>query len=194
MSEEVEPLSDGTYHTILRPVNFHSNGFVPYGTATFHVNGDNFQVSTALDDDARVTHRQSVHLGSRCPNMSDDRNGDGFVDYQEALAVVGSVLLPLDNDVNAQLAGAENYPRGSGMTYNRTASVSRITADLWQADENGGDEIMKLASGAAMGLNSRVVLVHGTSNNSLPTSVAARTGESAALSLPIVCGVLRKVK
>lgn len=193
MQAQMEPLTDGTYYTVLRPINFSSNGYIPYGSATFKVSGDQFSAATTMDDDQRVTHRQSVHVGTRCPNQGDDRNGDGFVDYQEAMAVVGSVILPLDNDISSQAAGAESYPRGGGMTYNRSASLSRLSADMWQPDENAGDEIMKLASGEPVGLNSRVVLVHGTINSSLPASVAARAGETPDQSLPVVCGVLKKV-
>lgn len=190
---QMEPLTDGTYYTVLRPVNFASNGYIPYGSATFKVSGDQFSAATTMDDDQRVIHRQSVHLGTRCPSQSDDRNGDGFVDYQEAMAVVGPVMIPLDNDISSQAAGAGSYPRGGGMTYNRSASLSRISADLWQLDENGADEITKLASGEPMGLNSRVVLIHGTLNSALPATVAARAGETPDQSLPVVCGVLKKV-
>lgn len=194
MQQELEPISEGVYRTVLRPVNIISNGFIPYGTAVFRVKGDELEVRTEMDDDQRVTHRQAVHVGTRCPNLSDDANGDGFVDYQEALAVVGSAYLPLDNDLSSQKAGSEVYPRGPGMTYSRRAPLSRITADLWLPDENPGDEIMKLAAGDAFGLNGRVVLIHGTKNSALPASVAARPGETADVSLPVVCGVLKKIE
>lgn len=169
----------GTYYAILRPVNFHSNGFLPYGQATFTLKDDFLQVSTAMDDDQAVTHRQTLHMGSRCPTAADDTNGDSYVDYNEAMAVVGKVLMPLDGDLNSVAAGAEMYPRGIGMTYNKSASLAKINADLR----------MKI------GFEGRVVLVHGTSQNSaFPTSLASFQGEPAHLSLPVTCGILKKVE
>lgn len=192
-SEMVE-VTPGTYYTVLRPVNFHSNGFIPYGAATFTVEGDQLQVSTSLDDDQAVFHRQSVHLGSRCPTAKDDVNGDGFIDYNEAIAVVGKVMLPLDNDLSSQMAGAGFHPRGPAMTYNRSASLSAINQDLWKADEDGSDDITKLPNGKSFGLEERVVLVHGTSAKEGLQSLASYRGEAPHLSLPIVCGVLTKVQ
>lgn len=169
----------GTYYAVLRPVNMHSNGFFPYGQATFKLEGDLLSVSTAMDDDQRVTHRQTLHMGSRCPTMSDDMNGDSYIDYNEAMAVVGKAIMPLDGDLNSQAAGAEIYPQGSSMTYNRSASLSRINADL----------------GMKIGFEGRVVMIHGTSANpSFPTSIASFQNEPAHLSLPVTCGILKKVE
>jgi hypothetical protein len=194
-SREYVEATPGSYYTVLRPINFHSNGFIPYGTATFKLNNDQLQVSTSLDDDQAVKHRQTLHIGTRCPTLSDDTNGDSFIDYNEAIAVVGSAIMPLDNDLNSQLSGAEVYPVGRSMTYNRSASLSAINADLWKADEDPSDNIMKLARGKGIGFEARVVLVHGTAfQSSFPTSLATYKDEAAHLSLPIVCGILTKVE
>lgn len=168
----------GTYYAILRPVNFYSNGFLPYGQAMITVNGDTVNVSTAMDDDQAVTHRQTVHMGSRCPTAADDSNGDSYIDYNEAMAVVGKAIMPLDGDLNSQAAGAGVYPRGIGMTYNRAGSLAKIYADL----------------GTKIGFEGRVVMIHGTAiNNAFPTSIATFQNEPANLSLPVTCGVLKKV-
>lgn len=169
----------GTYYAILRPVTFHSNGFLPYGQATIKIDGDMVTVNTAMDDDQPVNHRQTVHMGSRCPTAADDTNGDTYIDYNEAMAVVGKAMMPLDGDINSQAAGADVYPRGIGMTYYRTGSLAKINADL----------------GMKIGFEGRVVLVHGTSSNSsFPTSIASFQTEAANLSLPVTCGILRKVE
>ncbi len=191
---EMVEASPGTYYSVLRPVNFHSNGFIPYGMATFTLADDVLQVNISMDDDQGVAHRQSLHLGTRCPSESDDRNADGFIDYEEAMAVVGPALMPLDNDLNSQLAGEEIYPKGPGMTYNKTASLQKINDDLWSRDENPSDNLMKLDNGKGIGFEDRVVLVHGTSyQGSFPASLASYNGEDAYLSLPVVCGVLKKI-
>lgn len=168
----------GTYYAVLRPVNIHSNGFLPYGQATFGLQNDLLQISTVLDDDQAVPHRQTLHMGSRCPSAADDTNGDTFIDYNEAMAVVGQPVMPLDGDLNSVAAGEGVYPRGIGMTYNRSASLSKINADL----------------GMKVGFEGRVVLIHGTSfNPNLPTSIASFQGEPAHISLPVVCGILKKI-
>jgi len=106
---------------------------------------------------------------------------------------VGPVIMPLDSDLNSQMSGVETYPRGPGMSYVRTASISKINADLAKADENAADNIMKVPAG--IGFMARVVLAHGTSaqTGALPTSVAGFASESAHFSLPVVCGVLGKI-
>lgn len=192
--QELVEATPGTYYSVLRPVNFYSNGYIPYGAATFTVKENQLQVSTSMDDDQAVAHRQSLHLGTRCPTAGDDTNGDGFVDYNEAIAVVGPALMPLDNDLSSQKAGAEIYPRGRGMTYNKSASLPQVNADLWVSDENPSDNVTKLAPGQALGFEERVVLVHGTSASVLlPNSLSSYPGEAAHLSLPVVCGVLKKI-
>lgn len=177
-SSQMVEATPGTYYAVLRPVNIHSNGFLPYGQATFSLQNDLLQVSTVLDDDQAVPHRQTLHMGSRCPSAADDTNGDTFIDYNEAMAVVGQPVMPLDGDLNSQTAGEGGYPRGIGMTYNRSASLSKINADL----------------GMKVGFEGRVVLIHGTSfNPNLPTSIASFQGEPAHISLPVVCGILKKI-
>lgn len=180
---EMTEATPGTYYTVLRPVNFHSNGFIPYGQATFTLQNDQLEVNTSLDDDQPVKHRQTLHIGTRCPTSEDDTNGDSFIDYNEAMKVVGKVLMPLDGDINSQADGAEIYPSGRGMSYSRLASLSKINADL------------KLPPGKGIGFEGRVVLIHGTASQSVfPTSLASYPGEPAHISLPVVCGVLKKVE
>jgi hypothetical protein len=193
LQAETVPLTDGTYHTALRPLNPKSAGYLPYGTSTIRVNGDEMSASVTLDDATNVEHEQNIHMGSRCPEASDDKNGDGFVDYEEAMAVVGPVILPLDNDIQTQKSGEGNYPTGRSVTYSRKASVDRLTTDLWQADEDESDNIMKLNSGASFGVVGRVVLVHGVSNKSLPASVKSKPNQTPGYSLPIVCGMIQQI-
>lgn len=194
-SREMSEAVPGTYYTVLRPVNFQSNGFIPYGSATFTLNSDQLDVNISMDDDQAVPHRGMLHLGTRCPTLKDDSNGDGFIDYDEAMKVVGPGLMPLDGDLNSQTAGAMVIPRGPAMTFKRVASLSKINEDLWSADETPSDNIIKLAQGRGIGFQDRVVLVHGTSQKTaFPASLASHPGEAAHLSLPVVCGVLKKIE
>lgn len=195
VAHEMNEATPGTYYSVLRPVNFYANGFIPYGAATFTLKGDQLQVNVVMDDDQSVPHRQSLHLGTRCPRLSDDTNGDGFIDYEEAMAVVGPVVVPLDNDLNSQEAGAGSYPRGPSMTYNKIALLSKINADLWLPDPDPADNLIKLTPGRGIGFEGRVVLVHGTTpQNHFPSSLATNANEPVHLALPVVCGVLEKIE
>jgi hypothetical protein len=188
--------ADGVYHAHLRPLNPRSNGFLPHGGATFRVDGDKLSVTTYLDDASSVTHRQSVHVGTSCPTAAHDSNGDGMIDYKEALKAVGPVLIPLDEDLSSQEKGAEIYPRGSSFTYNETGMVSEMVNNLYEADPVPGDEITKLRRGQGMKLVGRVVLVHGTyaASDLLPTTLGTRGSDPANLALPVACGVIAPVQ
>lgn len=191
---QAEEAANGVYHAHLRPMNPHSNGFLPHGGATFTIDGDKLFVKTFLDDDSSVTHRQSVHVGTRCPGPSDDQNGDGLVDYQEALRVVGPVLIPLDAELSTQEKGAEVYPRGTGFTYTETVSRAQLMEDLWSPDGNPSDEMTHLARGEQLKLVGRIVLIHGTTSSSLlPATLSGRGSEAPNLSLPVVCGVISNI-
>ena len=183
--------ADGIYHAHLRPVNPHANGFLPHGGATFRVEGDKLSIKTYLDDASGVTHRQSVHVGTSCPTGANDTNGDGLIDYQEALKAVGPVLVPLDGDLSSQEKGAEIYPTGSSFTYNESGFMSEMLSNLWEADAAPADEFAKLGSGEGMRLVGRVVLVHGTfMNDFLPATLSSRGGDPSNLALPVVCGTI----
>lgn len=186
--------ADGIYHAHLRPMNPHANGFLPHGGATFRVDGDKLSVKTYLDDASGVTHRQSVHTGTSCPTSANDSNGDGLIDYQEALRAVGPVLIPLDSDLSSQEKGAEVYPTGSSFTYNETGFMTEMLNNLWEVDAVPADEFAKLGSGEGIKLVGRVVLVHGTfSNDLLPASLSGRGSDPANISLPVVCGVISPI-
>lgn len=186
---------DGVYHAHLRPLNPHSNGFLPHGGATFKIEGDVLTVKTFLDDDSAVIHRQSVHQGSSCPTAAHDSNHDGMIDYQEALRAVGKVLIPLDGKLSSQDAGAEIYPKGGSFTYTQSASITDMMNDLWAPDITPGDEFAKIHRGEGMKLVGRVVLIHGTYNSDqvLPT-LSTRGSDPANLSIPVVCGVIQPVQ
>ena len=176
-----EAQAEGNYRAILRPFNNHLSGFLPSGFAEINIAGDNISFKTMLDDDARVIHMQSVHTGLRCPNANDDTNGDGYVDINEAYAVVGSVLIPLDSDLNNQTLGAGIYPLGGGYTYIEAASLKNLQSDV------------KSRTGENLNLSGRVVLIHGVSPTTrVPTTFRTIEGMSEQASAPIACGVIFK--
>jgi hypothetical protein len=176
-----EQTAEGSYRAILRPMNNSLSGFLPTGAAEISIQGDRVQAKTYLDDDARVTHMQNVHVGSRCPTHADDRNGDGVVDIEEAYAVVGAVLIPLDADINSAVEGEKAYPLGGAFTYMETASLSKLESDV-QARTNQN-----------LNLGGRVVLIHGVNGGTkMPATVASREGMLMQASVPVVCGTIQR--
>ena len=190
-----EPLTEGEYRAILRPMNTTINGFIPYGKAEINLSGDILSVETYLDDNASVAHMQNVHMGKRCPTLSDDKNGDGLIDINEAYAVVGKIIMPLDSDLSAQEAGKDVFPKGTSFTYERSASLSSVLQDLHLKDENTADHVTKLAPRKELSLVGKVVLMHGTSQiGNVPETVATQGTMTRHQSIPIVCGIISKVE
>jgi hypothetical protein len=177
-----EQTVEGSYRAILRPYNNSLSGFLPTGAAEVKVSGEEVSVKTYLDDDAKVRHLQSIHTGTRCPNASDDTNGDGFVDVEESMAVVGSVLIPLDADLNNAVAGEAVYPAGSGFTYSEQASLQQLEDDV-QARLNQN-----------LNFEGRVVLIHGAAPiTQIPATVRTMNALPVQASIPIVCGILKRL-
>ncbi len=167
----------GNYGGILRPLNAPTSGHIPTGKVEFSITEKEFKALTFLDDDTEVVHLQSLHEGSRCPTLLDDENGDGLIDMKEAEKVVGKVLIPLDNDLSAQLLGMEKYPIGKSFSYSKTTSLKELLNDLRKMDEEPRDNIMKLTPEENLNLIGRVVLIHGTKDSSrVPATVRPHRG------------------
>jgi hypothetical protein len=170
------------YRGILRPINNHLSGFLPSGLAEVIIKNEELEAKTLLDDDAKVIHLQSIHLGNRCPEITDDKNSDGHIDINEAILASGEVYIPLDGDLNSANLGKEIYPMGGGYTYTKRASLKRISQDLWSRN-------------LSLQFANKVVLIHGTYKiNNLPTTIATNGISPVEKSLPIACGVLRKLE
>ena len=177
-----EQTAEGTYRAILRPMNNSLSGFLPTGFAEIRIEGDDAKIKTLLDDDAKVTHMQSIQMGTRCPNASDDTNGDGVIDIEESYRASGDVFIPLDGDLNSAEGGAGNYPIGRGFTYFKSAELTSLQQDTHMRTKQN------------LNLGGRVILIHGTdSTASLPASVATRDGLSAQASVPVACGVIQRI-
>ncbi len=177
-----EQVSQGSYRALLRPLNSRLSGFIPTGVAEISISGDVMEVKTLLDDDARVAHRQAIQLGTRCPTLSDDGNGDGVIDIAEALRASGAVFIPLDSDLNSAELGAGVYPIGSGFTYTEKASLQELEADARER------------TGQNLNLAGRVVLIHGVaSETALPETVATVENQPRSVTIPVACGILKRL-
>lgn len=181
-TESVQPFNwNGSYQAILRPLNNHLSGHLPSGMAMIEVQDNQLKVETFLDDDAKVIHIQSVHMGSRCPSSSDDKNNDGIIDVKEAYLASGPVFFPLDDDLSSIDEGLNIYPKGPSYTYRQKVLLNNLTKNLINHHQ-------KLVS-----LTNRVILIHGVAiGTSLPGTTATLRDFSKELSAPVACGVVRK--
>jgi hypothetical protein len=185
----------GVYETPLAALNINTTlGII--GSAGLHRSSDIFKAFVKIYiGEKGVTHRQTIHLGSRCPTIDDDINGDGYIDYREAHFVVGNVIMPLDGDLDSQWGGMNSYPIGNGIAggyfYERTASFTRMFEDLRDVDNNTLDEVDKIPYDEGLSFHKKVILIEGVSTAiRLPDSVDTMEGIPKYRSLPIACGVL----
>ena len=187
---------DGLYMAKFETLNPHINGTIP-GSLTLNRSGDRLLTFVRLfAGKARARHQQGIYLGRRCPSLQDDKNGDGIIDIAEARAVSGSMIIPLDANLNSQWAGKNIYPRAdlSGYYhYERVSSFQSLFSDLKDTDTNLEDGVSKLGSKDVFGFFGRVIIVQGvTEDTELPESVATEGNLKAYESLPITCGIIGK--
>ena len=177
-----EQVSEGFYRAILRPVNGRLSGFIPTGVAEISIRADVVEVKTLLDDDAKVAHRQAIQMGTSCPGLSNDANNDGVIDIAEATNSSGTVFIPLDSDLNSAALGTGVYPVGSGFTYTEKASLQELEADVREL------------TGQNLNLAGRVILVHGVAGEtSLPETVATLENHPRSATVPVACGILKRL-
>jgi hypothetical protein len=188
----------GIYATDLWPQNFNLH-LKKVGVAAVERNGDEFKALVKMDNGSKGTQmRQAIYYGRRCPNINDDLNHDAYIDIQEARIAIGMITIPLDANLDSQERGSREFPVGSSsrgsFNYHKTASFSRMFADLKEPDQDFSDDITKLLPQDGLTLPGRVVLVQGVSSDTiLPGTVAGQNGMSAHESIPMGCGIIWKV-
>lgn len=145
-----------------------------------------------------IAHFQNVHKGTRCPDMRDDANGDGYLDYQETLKASGPVLIPLDWDIGSQLAANRSWPKAfpnGSYEYMKFTNFDRFWNDLKETDRNPDDDLVKLAPDEGITVSGMVVIIQGVdANKNLPDSVAGYGRWKNYQTLPIACGVFEPFK
>lgn len=191
---------EGFYAADLMPMNVNLH-FLKIGMAGVERVDDTFSAYVRLKYAPKgdVEHRQAIYTGRRCPTIHDDLNKDAYIDIKEALIAIGQITIPLDDNLDSQELGANQYPKGDINTgkyfYGRTTSFSRLFSDLKAVDRNPEDNIIKLEEEEGLTFPGRVVLIQGTNTKrELPKTVATMGSQSAYETLPVACGVLWKVK
>jgi hypothetical protein len=193
VEQQTTPVTvDGTYFATVRTINNSLSGYLPTGQAQVKIEKGFFNVRTALEDSADVIHYQAIYSASTCPTEADDLNADGYVDVDEMTAKTGTVLVPVDSDLSDQTNGV--YLKGKSIRYSKTIAVNTLMNSLMGDDTNSADYVTKLAPGQVFGVENKVIVFHGVSaSKNLPASIATLPGQSAQASMPIACGVLRRL-
>lgn len=116
----------------------------------------------------RVRHQQFIHKGGRCPQSTDDRNGDNKIDYAEAVQSSGEMLIPLDRSLKTQAHGNEWFPTSDSagtFNYSRSVGIHDLLIDLRANDPNPDDMLGKLDAGENLEVDQRTIIIYGTSTD-----------------------------
>lgn len=188
----------GQYKVVFSPLNSSISG-VASGSAILKVTGDEVKVKISMKESpALTTHAQYIYNSSECPTSKHDTNSDGFIDPKEAAEIHGSVLIPLDGDLNSQNEGSGEFPKANAMgayQYEQSASLTRMLADLRAPDLDLKDNIAKLEGDEELQLSGKIVMIHGIQKEAyLPGSVRSFNGKSERETLVIACGKIQRAK
>lgn len=133
-----------------------------------------------------VVHPQYLHLGNRCPTMSDDINNDGHIDGREVAGTIGEAIIPLDWDLRSPVGKRDKFPSSDedgDFIWSRAASSSSIIRDLLLSGAISRREDVRMEG--------RVVMVYGIPESiALPESVQGISDYTPNMSYPIACGIL----
>lgn len=186
----------GLYMAKFITLNPHVNGTLA-GSATIQRQDDKLFAYVRLFGGApRAWHQQNIYEGTRCPDLNDDLNGDGYLDISETEKALGKILIPLDANLGTQKAGRNIYPmadESGGYFYERVTSFKRLFSDLKSDDKNLSDNVMKLLPDEGLDLEEKVVIVQGAPEGEFPESVASTHRRPTHQTLPITCGTFSKV-
>ena len=187
----------GVYMAKFQTLNPQVNGTVP-GSATLYKKDDKFYAYVRLFGGAPITwHQQNVHEGTRCPDLSDDINGDGYIDIEEGNKVWGKILIPLDSNISSQKSGRNVYPvsdESGSYFYERITTFQKMFQDLKTPDKSLVNNYRKLLPEEGLEFTGKVAVVLGTSETVIfPETVASADNRPVNQTFPVACGVFERV-
>lgn len=189
---------EGHYQAKFITLNSHINGTIP-GSANFYRKSNRLYVYVRLfGGGVNAWHMQNVYTGTRCPNLSDDMNGDGFIDIKEAEKVLGKIIIPLDGNIESQILGAKKFPYADlsgSYIYEKVTSFSQFLSDLNLTDDNLEDNIVKISRESGFDFKNLTVLIQGIEKDKdLPETIESNPLYESFQTLPITCGVFNKIE
>jgi len=142
-------------------------------------------------------HEQSLYEGERCPEKNDDLNGDNFIDLYEASKVIKGKLIPLDDDLSSQRMGSGIYPKSDtygSYLWGRNVLLEDLISDLKDDDLNPFDDLIKLDKNEIFQLENLIIIIQGISKDiELPDTVFNGTNHNQHDTLPIACGIIKRI-
>lgn len=186
--------TEGSYRVVLEGLN----GNEASGAGSIRIEEDEVDIQLKMiESHSSTEHFQHISYKGNCPTEKDDKNGDGFIDIQEGMEAYGKALIPLDDDLNTQLAGNKSLPvsnRSGFYDYSGKASLEQMLQDLKQDDEGSEDLFIKLQANEELNLAGRHIVIYGVpSSTTLPSTVASHADLSPQASLPIACGKIIRI-
>ncbi len=162
---------DKTYTADLMSLN--NSGVM--GTATLTLDGNMLTVHIAATGlEPNMVHPQHIHgfidsnKNAKCPPMSADTNGDGFIDLTEGAPFYGPVLLSLE--LTPPMAPLDFPIADADGTINYTQTFE-VSADL-------------------LPLQNNVIVLHGLTVEGLIVD-GEPTDEMYVATLPVACGAIK---
>lgn len=197
IKDPLETQMYGTYQALLAPLNKNVSGHIN-GALTLARDKNEFIADVRFSGGpASILHTQNIHLGNRCPTAKDDLNKDGYIDAEEGSLVYNGILIPLDDDISSWRMGGGIYPAADEFGYyyySKATDYNLLMEDLREADINPDDDFIKLPADKKFDVTEMVVVISGVSESIvLPDSVSGRGRLTKHQSLPIACGVIRKL-
>jgi hypothetical protein len=142
-------------------------------------------------------HEQAIYSGERCPETSDDLNGDGFIDSKEANLIIKEKLIPLDDDLSSQRMGSGIYPKSDAYGsyfWGRKVIIESLINDLKDEDLNLEDDLKKIKANEELRLENLIFVIRGIPPEiQLPETVNPIGKQNIHESLPIACGEIRRI-
>ncbi len=197
IQENTARTQEGKYRIDFQPLNPSLAGMTD-ALGFLQVKGDQFSLAIEVRNAPALSmHAQQMYFSDFCPDESHDTNYDGNLDPLELSMALGKVLLPLDDDLSSQQAGAERSPISDYLgqyKYDKEESLLKILSDLYGPDLDPKDQLRKLQPTDVFTLEGKVVVLFGVQEETyLPGSIRSLGNASDRASLPIACGKVIRV-
>ncbi|MCM2351345.1 MAG: hypothetical protein NDI69_15085 [Bacteriovoracaceae bacterium] len=161
---------EGAYRTSFKALNPSLTGRIK-GHAVLWKRSSQFYARVVLlkgPSNSRI--QQYIHLGSRCPTLKDDLNGDHTIDFSEVLFHTGKILIPLDSVLNYQQRGSDWFPVSDDVGsyyYSQAANIKLLMEDLTADDEDLSDHVVKIVVGESLNIRNRTIILYGSTSDPL---------------------------
>jgi hypothetical protein len=189
---------EGQYLAVFEPINAELSKKVN-GAFTFSVEKDIDELVMDVrltNSGPKIIHAQNIRAANRCPTLQDDMNLDGIIDAFEGEAVYGKIFIPLDGDISTQSSHDGEFPTSDGYGNYIYAKLTTFTTfmDELRKSPEANQDYLKLKENEPLNIENRVVVIHGMSEETnLPSTVRSVGQMTIHQSIPIVCGLIKKV-